>query len=318
MAASQEALSSLAEDTGGRAFFDQNDFAGVFERVVNDTSAYFRMRGDRYFVPLWVVVPASKVQFKKSSDKEKATLDLLAVVRDPQQRPVARIRDTINLSVSATEDVQRKNVQYQTDLELPPGSFTMKVVVRENQAGSIGSFEAVIAVPDLGRSPVRISSVVVGARLQASQKKDPRNPLLQGGMELIPSIAHVVPAGQPLYLYYELYDAATEPAGQKPAPPAQGPGQGVAPQGPGRQPAASREPVRVLSNVVFFRGARKAFETAVVEATAMTSADRKATVFRLDVPTTELAPGLYTCQVNLIDDVAGTFAFPRLAVYVRR
>jgi len=40
------------------------------------------MKGDRYFVPLWVVVPASKVQFKKSSDKEKATLDLLAVVRD--------------------------------------------------------------------------------------------------------------------------------------------------------------------------------------------------------------------------------------------
>ena len=58
----------------------------------------------------------------KSSDKDKATLDVLAVVRDPQQRPVARIRDTINLSVSATEEVQRKNVQYQTDLELPPGT----------------------------------------------------------------------------------------------------------------------------------------------------------------------------------------------------
>jgi len=76
-------------------------------------------------------------------------------------------------------------VQYQTDLELPPGLFTMKVVVRENQSGSMGSFEAAIAVPDLVRSPVRISSVIVGARLQASQKKDPRNPLLQGGQELI-------------------------------------------------------------------------------------------------------------------------------------
>ena len=28
-------------------------------------------------------------------------------------------------------------------------------------------------------------------------------------------------------------------------------------------------------------------------------------------------PGLYTCQVNIIDDVAGRFAFPRLALYVR-
>jgi hypothetical protein len=35
------------------------------------------------------------------------------------------------------------------------------------------------------------------------------------------------------------------------------------------------------------------------------------------VPASQFQPGLYTCQVNIIDDVAGTFAFPRLAVYVR-
>ncbi len=60
------------------------------------------------------------------------------------------------------------------------------------------------------------------------------------------------------------------------------------------------------------------FETAIVEASAVSAPDRKATVFQLDVPTTDLAPGLYTCQVNMIDDVAGTFAFPRLAVFVRK
>jgi hypothetical protein len=76
--------------------------------------------------------------------------------------------------------------------------------------------------------------------------------------------------------------------------------------------------VRVLSNVVFFRGSKKAFETSLVEALAVSAPDRKATVFRLDVPTADLAPGLYTCQVNVIDDVAGTFAFPRLAVYIRK
>ncbi len=41
MAASQDALTSLAEDTGGRAFFDQNEFGAVFDRVVADTSAYY-------------------------------------------------------------------------------------------------------------------------------------------------------------------------------------------------------------------------------------------------------------------------------------
>jgi hypothetical protein len=41
-------------------------------------------------------------------------------------------------------------------------------------------------------------------------------------------------------------------------------------------------------------------------------------VFELDVPTDALRPGLYTCQVNVIDDAAGTFAFPRLQVLVRK
>ena len=41
MATTQETLTTMAEDTGGRAFFDSNAFGDVFQRVVNDTSAYY-------------------------------------------------------------------------------------------------------------------------------------------------------------------------------------------------------------------------------------------------------------------------------------
>jgi len=30
-----------------------------------------------------------------------------------------------------------------------------------------------------------------------------------------------------------------------------------------------------------------------------------------------LKPGLYLCQVNVIDDVAGSFSFPRLPLLIR-
>src|SRR5216684_4075783 len=40
-AASRETLSTLAADTGGKAFFDSNDFSGVFSQVQKDTSAYY-------------------------------------------------------------------------------------------------------------------------------------------------------------------------------------------------------------------------------------------------------------------------------------
>src|SRR6266849_6751643 len=40
-AASQETLSTLASDTGGKAFFDSNDFGAVFSQVQKDSSAYY-------------------------------------------------------------------------------------------------------------------------------------------------------------------------------------------------------------------------------------------------------------------------------------
>jgi VWFA-related protein len=38
---SQEVLATLASDTGGKAFFDSNDFAPAFEQVQHDTEAYY-------------------------------------------------------------------------------------------------------------------------------------------------------------------------------------------------------------------------------------------------------------------------------------
>jgi hypothetical protein len=35
------------------------------------------------------------------------------------------------------------------------------------------------------------------------------------------------------------------------------------------------------------------------------------------VPASSFKPGLYSCQVNIIDAVAGQFTFPRLEMYVR-
>ena len=42
MAGSQDTLTTLSEDTGGRAFLDSNDLGRVFKRVVEDTSVYVR------------------------------------------------------------------------------------------------------------------------------------------------------------------------------------------------------------------------------------------------------------------------------------
>ena len=39
----QEVMATLSTDTGGKAFFDSNDFAPAFQRMQNDTSAYYEI-----------------------------------------------------------------------------------------------------------------------------------------------------------------------------------------------------------------------------------------------------------------------------------
>jgi hypothetical protein len=54
-----------------------------------------------------------------------------------------------------------------------------------------------------------------------------------------------------------------------------------------------------------------------VQARAINVEGRDAVSFELDVPLSGLKHGQYLCQLNVIDDAAGSFAFPRFAVLVR-
>jgi hypothetical protein len=68
---------------------------------------------------------------------------------------------------------------------------------------------------------------------------------------------------------------------------------------------------------VFYKNNVKAYETPLVQADELNVPDRKATAFELQVPLAQLKPGFYTCQINVVDDAAGKFAFPRVALMVR-
>jgi len=261
--------------------------------------AYFRLDGNKFFVPISLVVPGSQIPFVRSSDRDQATLDVIGMVLDNAHHPLNRIRDTVKLAVSTSAEVQKKNVQYDTGMSLLSGKYHLKFVVRENQTGRMGSFETDIEVPELKALPLKMSSVVLASQIETVKKAANLNPLVHDGSEIIPNITHVFSATQHLLLYYEVYD---------PARPA------VADSARGE---ANRPSIRLLSNVAFFQGKAKAYESSLVELTELNARERKAAVFQLDVPLTSLKPGFYTCQVNVIDDAGGHFLFPRLALLIR-
>ena len=249
-------------------------------------AGWFRTSGHKYFVPLSVAVAGARLP----TDDPRAALDVMGTVRDEQGRTVGRIRETLRVPPVTGGSLASRQVLYQTGLTLPPGRFVLKVVVRENTHGTTGSYEMPLVVPDLAQVPMRLSSVVLSTQTRpATGRRLAGNPLVRDGTELLPSLTHVVDHAQRMFFYYEVYDPAIEP-GQSP---------------------------RVKTSLAFYRGRTKVFETPVVERTATDAADRTAVIFQFEVPAERFAPGLYTCQINVVDDVAGRFVFPRLAVYVR-
>jgi VWFA-related protein len=250
------------------------------------SSGWFRMAADRYYVPLSVVVPGSALTDTPARD----TLDVLGLVRDEQGRPVGRLRETLEVSPDPSTGAAARQLLYQSGLTLPPGRFQVKVVVRENARGSMGSFETGLFVPDLRQAPVKVSSITLSTQLrQVTGRQRSESPLVREGVELLPSLTHVVDRSQKMYFYYEVYEPQTPVGGS----------------------------LLVKTSLAFYRGAVKVFETPVVERSGLDAGDRRAALFQFEVPADAFRPGLYTCQVNIIDDVAGRFVFPRLAVYVR-
>ncbi len=365
----QEVMATLSSDTGGKAFFDSNNFSPAFTRMQQDTSAYyvigfrssdarrdgryrklairvdrkdvkleyrpgyyapadfkhsnredrereldeqlssdlpatdvavyldalyFRMDENHYYIPVSMIVPGSQIPFVKGGDRDKATLDIIGEVKDATGHVIGNARETVKLAVDQAQQVRRKNIQYSTSFTLPPGKYHLKFVVRENETGRMGSFESDIIVPDLRKQPVRMSSVVLASQRVPEPNKKEASPLVRDGMQLVPNLQHVFYQNQHLYFLYEIY-------------------------GPTRVEEQKKDSaVRVLTSIEFLRGGQKVYETPLVEATRLNIPGRSAVAFQFDVPAAQLEPGLYTCQINVIDDAGGDFTFPRMALLVKQ
>jgi VWFA-related protein len=267
-------------------------------------TSYFRQDDSHYFLGVSIVIPGSQIPFVQEKDKDSATLDIIGQVTAGPRASVGHLRDTVKLAVNTGQQVRRKNVQYNTSFVLAPGSYHLKFIVRENRTGRMGTFETDVHIPDLRKAPLRLSSVVLSSqRVPATQKKKGFQPLLSDHSELVPSVTHVFTQDQHLYLQYEIYDPAK----------VKGTGQSAS----AAQEKAPKGSVNVLTSIEFLQGEAKVYESKPIVANEVNAPDRHAVIFQMDIPLQSLKPGFYTCQVNVIDDTAGNFAFPRWPILIR-
>ena len=119
------------------------------------------------------------------------------------------------------------------------------------------------------------------ALLSKDKKLLPATPLVTDNKKLVPSVTGVLRKGQDMFVVLEAY-----------------------------QPQSEKTQTKVAT-VSFYRGKVKAFEPAPLKISEGLN-KAKAVPVSFSVPLAKLAPGRYTCQVNMLNPSAQKFAVWRL------
>jgi VWFA-related protein len=268
---------------------------------------YFRVSPTAYFVPVSVKVPGSVIALAEKKGGGETQFDFLGQIQDERRNVVGNVRDFIKIKLAAgdAERLARRNFHYDAGFTLAPGRYRMKFLVREGQSGKMGTFDARFVVPDLTADStlLKTSSIIwssqreplkaaVGSAEKIVKKAVTANPLIMGDEKIVPNVTKVFRRSQNMYIDFDVYDAVPDAA-----------------NGGARRVAVSMS--------LFNQKGVKAFEAGPIKASEAASTRPNAIPVQLQVPLKGLAPGRYTCQINVVDEIGRKFAFPRTAMLVQ-
>jgi hypothetical protein len=245
-----------------------------------------------------VKIPGSAVGLQKKGAKQVADFDFIGQVRDAQNKLVTGVRDniTVKLGEGDAASLSRKNIQYDTvPLPLPPGTYSLRFLARENQSGKMGTFETKFTIPDLNsEKTLRMSSVIWSNQREAAtavvgsadnnKKLLAVHPLVQDGQKIMPSITKVFRKDQTMYVFFEVYDPGIDPDRKVPS---------------------------LSAEVELISGGRRVFTSAPVRQNKLADKRPGVAQFSFQIPLAKIAAGQYISQINVIDETGHKFAFPR-------
>jgi hypothetical protein len=284
-----------------------NSEAPFLELPLAVETAYFLQPDGHYYVVLAAKVPGSSIPFRQHSSVHQTQFDFAWRATDSHGKVAGALRDTLPIKLDAAtfQTVLKGNILYEGGLVLPPGSYKLKVVARENMTGKMGTFEKQLVLPPVSKTGLALSSVVVSNELSKKPtNRPPRgprtmgaedNPLDSGSQAILPSVTRVFYGNQNLYVYLQSY--ANKPASAGKA---------------SRHSEASTPPSMAL---IFFRNGIQVSQAGPYPAKSGKSGAGTASYFT-EIPLAKFPPGRYWMQVNVIDASANEVAFARVPMAI--
>ncbi len=268
---------------------------------------YFQLNRAEYFVPIIVKIPGRELALAKRFGAEHTLIDFVCEIKDEAGGfTVSNVRDNVDIKLSdATAlELAKRPVEYDSGFTLLPGRYSIKFLARDDDTGRIGTYQTEFIIPNLNKETthVPISSVVLSSQRVDTRdalynttkgkdqiKNDAKNPLVQEGLKLIPSVTRVFSTKRDMYVYLQAYD----------------PGPAAAPA-PNTPPTP---PTPLIAYVSLYREGKKAFESTPFAVTPAAVGRLGVAPLSFQISLNGLAPGEYQCQVTVLNPPGNRVAF---------
>ena len=112
------------------------------------------------------VVDLGKARFETVGDRQKAVLEVVAVIYDEKGGVAANLQaDQVSLALRPEQKLiaEKEGLRYQKAAPLGPGLYQVRLVVREEGTGRLGSAAEWVEVPDLGTGKLAVSHVFLSS-----------------------------------------------------------------------------------------------------------------------------------------------------------
>ena len=255
---------------------------------------YFQLNRAEYFVPISMKIPGSELALARRGGAEHTVIDFVGEIKDEYGSTVTNVRDKVDIKLTdkSAEQLSKSPILYNTGYTLLPGTYSIKVLARDDETGRIGTYMQKFVIPNLNKEDKRIpiSSVVLGSQriefkdalfnaAKDKGKSELVSPLVQDGQKLLPSVTRVFSRSNDLYIYLQAYEPNAETV----------------------QP--------LVAFVTFYRGQAKAFETPPLPITEAVANRLKSMPMKFSIALNKLQPGRYNCQVTVLDPAGQKAAF---------
>src|SRR5436190_353970 len=131
---------------------------------------YYDMSGKGAILLTSVQIPGEFIVFGPRNDKTQAVVDVAGVYFDDKGVPKADFVERLVSTAPSEEEGKnyRGDITYTYPAILAPGLYQVRVAARDDKSGRSGSVHGWIEIPDLTKSQLTMSSLLVGERTPAA------------------------------------------------------------------------------------------------------------------------------------------------------